>query len=210
MLFRSLRAAYLRIIGAIALFTFPTMAGVYAVADDFVLVVFGPKWMEMVPVLKVVCWVVMLQSVAATASTILLSKGDSKILFRLSVVSALFMAIALIIGSRWGLIGTAIAYSCVALLDYSALIYFSTKKIGVSVASFLRTLRGSFLAAMGMSFLVLTVAAQLSEIAAVWRLVVSISNGIVCYLILTYILNRRDSRDILKLLLATWLRRRGV
>ena len=49
------RQIYLRAISAIALFTFPSMLGLLVVADDFVLVVFGSKWSEMIPVLRVLC-----------------------------------------------------------------------------------------------------------------------------------------------------------
>ena len=67
--------------------TFPLMAGLFVLADNFVLVVFGAKWGGMVPVLKVLAWVGMMQSVATTMGTIYTSTGNVGRALRVTLVS---------------------------------------------------------------------------------------------------------------------------
>lgn len=204
------RAAYLRIVGAIALVTFPTMTGLFAVTDDFVAVVFGSQWLGMIPVLKVVCWVVMCQSVATTSSTVLLSKGDSQILFRLSVVSTILMGVALMIGSRWGLLGTAYGYAVATLLNFALQIHYSLKKIGLALDVFLLSMRGSLGASLAMALVVMVSVAQLPTLYPALRLGLGIVIGVVAYAAFTWLFNRKDAEGVLKLLVATWGKRRAA
>ena len=203
-----MKAAYLRIVGAIAMLTFPCMTGLFAVANDFVLVVLGQKWMSMVPALKIICWVVMCQSVATTATTVLLSKGNSKILFYFSIVSTALIGIGLLIGSHWGLLGTAMGWGIAAIINYVMIIHFSMKKIDTSLGEFLAALRGPLLAAVIMSLIVIATISQLAMLAPLWRLTAGIVVGAVTYVLLTFLLNRHEAKAIMRLVSATWVKRR--
>lgn len=203
-----LRAAYKRVVAAIALVTFPCMAGLFAVADDFVLVVLGAQWLSMVPVLKVVCWIVMFQSVATTATTVLLSKGHSQIMFRLSIVSMVLTAIGLLLGSQWGLLGTAFGWGAAAFISNALLTNISIQKIGISPREFLAVLRGPFVAALGMCIIVLASITQMHMQTSGVRLTAAIALGLMAYTLLTYFFNRHESQVVLKLLHATWTKRR--
>ena len=204
------RAAYLRIVGAIALVTFPTMTGLFAVADDFVAVVFGSQWLGMIPVLKVICWVVMCQSVATTSSTVLLSKGDSRILFRLSVISTIIMGVALLIGSQWGLLGTAYGYAIATMLSFAMLIHFSLKKIGLALSVFLLSMRGSLGASLAMTLVVMASVAQMPTFHPALRLGLGIVIGAAAYTAFTWLLNRKEAMGIIKLVVATLGKRRAA
>jgi len=192
------------------LVSFPCMAGLFAVTDDFVLVVFGAKWVEMAPVLKVICWVVMIQSVATTASTVLLSKGQSKTMFRLSTLFMVTTAIGLLVGSQWGLLGTAFGWGAAATLHYMLLTWAATRRIGLPWLSFVQALSSPFLAALGMALILIFMSSLLTSYLPQWRLAVMIVLGILIYLVLTFIVNKQEALGLLKLLRATWFgRRRG-
>ena len=202
------QSAYLRIVGAIALVTFPCMAGLYAVADDFVAVVFGSQWAGMVPVLKIIAWVVMVQSVATTATTVLLSKGDARILFRLSIVSTILLGVSLLIGSRWGLLGTAYGYAFANMIIFAMQIHFSLKKIGLSKSVFLLSMRGSFGASLSMCIVVIASIAQMPTLHPALRLGLGIAIGAAAYAVFTWLFNRKEAYGIIKLVAATWGKQR--
>lgn len=203
-----MKAAYLRIVGAIALLTFPCMTGLFAVADDFVLLVFGEKWMGMVPALKVISLVVMCQSVATTATTVLLSKGYTHILLKFSMVSTVLIGVGLLIGSRWGLQGTAMGWGAAAIINYAMIIYFSMRKIDTSFWEFLAVIRGPFLAASIMGGIVIVIVEQLSASSPALRLGTGIAAGALAYALLTLIFNRQDAKAVWKLLHTTWVKKR--
>ena len=71
-------SAYLAAVGVIAFITFPLMAGLFAVADDFVVVVLGINGSEWSFVLKIFAWLGMMQSIATTVGTIYLATGGNQ------------------------------------------------------------------------------------------------------------------------------------
>lgn len=184
------RAGYLSAVSAIALGTFPITTGIFAVADDFVAVVFGPEWLAMTPVVKLVTWVSMLQSVGTTAGTILLSTGNSRALFFNSSWSAAASAIGLLIGANWGLYGVSIAFTIVNVITYSVLIRAALRQVQLPFRDYCMTLARPLAAALGMTVVVCVTAMALSGIGALPRLGICSAIGVVVYSVLTYLLNR--------------------
>ena len=82
------RSAYLRTAGMIALVTFPMMAGLW-VSDraHVVLTIFGQKWAQAIPLIKVLALVGMAQSIGATVGAIYQAKGRTDVMFRLGSLS---------------------------------------------------------------------------------------------------------------------------
>src|SRR5262249_42887395 len=65
-----LASAFLRANGAIAVITFPMMAGLAVVADPFVRAVLGEKWAPIIPLVRVFAPLGALQSLSATPGQI--------------------------------------------------------------------------------------------------------------------------------------------
>lgn len=105
------RKIFLAAISAIALFTFPAMLGLLVVAEDFVLIIFGSKWAGMIPVLRVLCIVGMLQSINGTVGWIYNSQGRSDMQFRWILFGGILSLAAFAIGIQWGIFGVATAYA---------------------------------------------------------------------------------------------------
>ncbi len=105
------KALYLRSIRAISLLTFPMMLGLLVVADHFVLAVFGPRWTEVTPILRILCVVGLLQSVTSTTGWLFQSQGRTDQMFRWGLFSGAVTLVAFAIGIRWGVQGVAIAYA---------------------------------------------------------------------------------------------------
>lgn len=197
------QAAYKKVIGAIALITFPCLGGLFAVADDFVLVVFGEKWLDMVPVLKIICWVLMLQSVATTASTILLSSGQAKTLFHLSVAYAIMLTVGLLIGSQWGLLGTAWGWALAATAYFLLLTFVAGKKICLSLSGFARAVLRPLIATLAMVAILAGAGLLVEILSSMLRLAALIALGTISYVLLTLALNRQDTLAIASLIKST-------
>ena len=72
-----LRSAYVRSCMLIGLVTFPLMAGLAVVADPFVRVVLGTKWIPAIRVFQILAPVGLIQSIQTTGGSIFVAKGRS-------------------------------------------------------------------------------------------------------------------------------------
>ncbi|EMI21541.1 colanic acid exporter [Rhodopirellula maiorica SM1] len=105
-----LASVFLRAIGCTALITFPAMAGLAILADPFVRVFLGDKWLPAVPVIAILAPVGAFHSLATMVGQIYLAKGRADWMFKWGVgVSFVFM-FSFLSGMRWGVVGVASCY----------------------------------------------------------------------------------------------------
>lgn len=192
-----LRAAYLKAVGAIAFLTFPMMGGLFAVADDFVMVVFGPAWAEMAPVLKVVAWVGMMQSVGTTVGSIYLSMGRPDIALRVSITASPLLIGGMAAGIPWGILGVAIGYAVASfgLFYYTA--HQAFRLVELSISTFHGAMFRPLVASLGMAVMVAVATALLPDLSPTMRLPAMVVMGIAMYGILTILVNRPQLNEIL-------------
>jgi PST family polysaccharide transporter len=108
-----------RIIGLVA---FPIMAGLFAVADHFIIVVYGEKWIAVTPVLRILCITGILQPIGTTVGCIYTSLGRTDIMMKWGLFSGIIYILSFIIGLHWGIIGVAASYTIAGycILQYPA------------------------------------------------------------------------------------------
>jgi PST family polysaccharide transporter len=115
------RAIWLRSCSAIAIIAFPAMAGTAAVADDLVFLLLGPNWAGSAAPLRVLGLAMALQAVLTTSGTVLMSFGRADKLFHISIGTTLALALGLLAGTTYGVVGAAVGYaiasSCSHLLQ---------------------------------------------------------------------------------------------
>ena len=195
-----LRSAYLKAVGTIAFLTFPLMGGLFAVADDFVHVVFGPSWLPMIPVLRVLCWVGMMQSVGTTVGAIYLSTGRPDVALRVTLVAAPVLVAGIAGGLPWGITGVAIGYA----LASGSLFYFTAitafRLVDMRLIDFHRTI-----ARPGLTTLLMVGAMLVANpFLAIWppsgRLGLGIAVGALAYVGASLLLNRAQVLDLLGIL----------
>jgi len=104
------KALYLRAVRTIALVSFPAMAGLWVVADDFVLAVFGPAWTDAAPLLRVLAWVGLMQSIGTSTGWIYRAQARTDWQFRFGLVTGATALLAFAVGIRFGVMGVAWAY----------------------------------------------------------------------------------------------------
>lgn len=170
-----------------------------AVSDDFVPVVFGVQWLGMIPVLKVTCWVAMVQSVGTTASTVLLAVGKTRSLFMIAILTAVAMTFALLIGTSWGLTGAAIASGLVTTASYALMLSAAFDAIKLTPGRFFREVWGPFFASVIMLGAVLVIARSCAGMVPAVRLPVCIASGAIAYILATLLVNRTQALEILAL-----------
>jgi O-antigen/teichoic acid export membrane protein len=202
------RQAYLRSCCAIAFITFPMMAGVAAVADPFVRVWLGPKWLPVIGLLQVLATVGMLQSIGTTVGQIYSAKGRTGTMFAWGLGSSIVTVGSFVIGLHWGIQGVAIAYAAaMALLAYP-LFRIPFGIIGLPMSAFVRAL-APYVAATGVMFAVVLVLRRAMESYAFQPLsilLVTVPAGVVVYLLTAWMIRLSALTELIKVLRPYFIR----
>ncbi len=195
-----LRSAYLQAVSAIALVTFPIMGGLFVLADDFVLVVFGANWIEMTPVLKVLAWVGMVQSIGTTVGTIYLATGTMHIALRVSLYATPVLIAGVVAGMPWGIQGVALGYGIATFAVSIYTLGTAFKVIELSFAAFLKVLTRPLAAAMAMVGIMVAVRPALAGLGLAERFSLGVAAGSALYVVASLMVNRSQLKEMLSLL----------
>jgi|HubBroStandDraft_1064217.scaffolds.fasta_scaffold20350_2 O-antigen/teichoic acid export membrane protein len=208
----AMQRAYLRSIGMIALLAFPLMLMLSALATPAIVVVYGPRWIASIPILQLLCFAGMAQSIYNTAAWIFLSQGRSDTLFYLGVYTMLVRTAGVLIGAHWGLIGVSWAY----VIGTYCLVWYPTwrsasRLLHLSVPTLLREIAGPFACAAPMG---LMLAATDRWVFAGWsaapRLMIQAMLGALLYTALVRTVKLRAWVELRAIVLETQMARSRV
>jgi PST family polysaccharide transporter len=197
---------YLKTIGAIALLTLPMMTGLMVVADSFVLALLGPKWAAVIPVLRILCLVGMMQSLGTTVGWVYSSQGRTDLMFRWGMVAGTIGIISFIIGIWIGsVIAVAYCYAIANIVLFYHNFAIPGKLINMTFSEVLWCVCGKLGCALLMSTGVYLLAINLpSEWPHGLRLMVLIPFGMIFYVGLIHFLKLRAYLELRELLSERW------
>jgi O-antigen/teichoic acid export membrane protein len=122
-----------RVIGAI---TVPAMLGLIVVAPEFVDVILGEQWEDAIPVIRLLAWVGLLQSLQGLNSSILQARDRTQLLRRYSVIVVVASLTAFGVGVQWGIVGVAAAYALSSTLVEPYYTWLTARSIGTTLRRF--------------------------------------------------------------------------
>jgi len=178
------KAGYLKAISYVALFTFPLMIGLMAVASDFVLVVFGYKWQGMAVLLIILAPVGLIQSIITTTGSIYMAKGSTSLMFKIGALNSVVTVIAFIIAVPFGVQGVAIAYFIANLIMLYPNLHFAYKQIDLKVTEATLELMPFLISALLMGIATYSVSHYLINLElSLWlKLFIEVIIGIAIYI----------------------------
>jgi O-antigen/teichoic acid export membrane protein len=141
-----------RLIGAISI---PAMVGLILVAPEFVATLFGERWESATPVIQILAWVGLLQSLQRLNSSVLLACDRSGTLLRYSVVVLTASIVAFVGGLHWGIVGVATGYAISSTIIEPYYAWITARVLEVRLADYARSLAGVAQATAGMAGVVL-------------------------------------------------------
>lgn len=201
------RYLYLSTIRIIALITFPMMIGLFVVADLFVIVLFGSKWISLIPILRVFCLVGMLQSIGTTVGWIYTSQGRTDLQFRWGLVAGFFVILSIIIGIYIGsILSVAVCYTITSgvILAYHNYT-IPGKLINMTFQDVFRSVSGVFGCSILMAGLVFIMGHILPQSWPHWlNLMCQVSFGVVIYIVLIHFFKLDPYVELKELFLEQW------
>jgi O-antigen/teichoic acid export membrane protein len=156
----ALRRYFLTVTEGLAVLAFPLTVGMALVATELVPVVFGQRWLFMIAPLQVLAIYSTIRVITPTATQVLVVTGDTRFLMYMSGVAAVALPTAFYIGSFWGTIGIAVAWT----IAHPAAVYFPLntrliRRLGLPVPSYIRALWPAVSGCLVMSAAVVSVRA---------------------------------------------------
>jgi PST family polysaccharide transporter len=136
----ALRSGFTRSSAAIALVTFPLMAGLAVVAAPLVAVVFGPKWASLTPLIWALAPAGAAQSVTFNCGHLLLAKGRSDWTLRCGLLYLVVLGILELVMVRWGTVGVALGYTVGTIILAPFILALSFSLIELRLRDYLRVL----------------------------------------------------------------------
>jgi len=139
---RKVGSAWLRVnrlVGAIAL---PALVGLIVVAPDFVTVVLGEKWRDAIPVIQILAWAGLLQSLQRLNSSVLAARDRTGTLFRFSILASVANVLAFVVGLQWGIVGVAAAYALSNTVLQPVYTWLTARSVDLTLGAVARDLAG--------------------------------------------------------------------
>ena len=171
-----------QITGALSLALFPATVGLALVASDLIFIV-GEKWRPAVTPLRLLVVYAGIRALTAIFSQALTITGDTRYTMQRSVVGAIVLPIAFVVGARWGVNGIATAWIvCHAPVVMFPLLRRVNTKLHIGPSSYLPTLRPPLVSTAIMAIGVAATMALLpTTLHGVVKLMIEVVVGAVCY-----------------------------
>ena len=196
-----LRRYLLGITDGLSLLTFPACIGMALVADQFVLVVLGPKWISAILPLRLLALCAALRAITTVLPNMLFAMRDSRFVMWNTFLAAIAFPPAFYAGSRWGTAG--IAWTWIILYPVITAPYVWRTLVATEMPAwqYFRSMLPSLRACLVM--MVAVVAMRLATPTtwpAIARLAVSVAAGMSSYAAVLLVMERRRLQRVYRLL----------
>jgi O-antigen/teichoic acid export membrane protein len=197
--------AYFMASGMLTLIVFPMMIGLCIVADPLVKVVFGVKWMDMIPMVQIFTIIGIVSSLNALNDSVVISQGKTNLLFKLAPYEKTTLIAGSFIGLYWGVYGVIIAKALSLLFFTVPKFIILGKSIEVSLSTIIKRLIPSLSMAVGMGLILLMVKYlfEIRMLSDLQKLISLIFAGVGIYIILIFSFKREIVGDLKRLLIKT-------
>jgi O-antigen/teichoic acid export membrane protein len=149
-----------RLVGVISI---PSLVGLVIVAPDFVEVVLGPRWSDATPVIQILAWVGIIQSLQTLSGEVLLALNRAGTLLRFTMLWFVGSVGSFALGLQWGIVGVAACYAASTTLIEPVRTYLTSRALGISPWTFVRAFTGVAQATALMAATLLATRAALLE-----------------------------------------------
>lgn len=191
------RRIFLRVLRMIMLITAPMMVGLLVVADSFVLALLGDRWADVIPVLRILCVVGVLQTISNPVGWIYQSQGRTDLLFRWGLGSSVVIVAAIAIGASQKTVeAVAWAYLIANVILIYPCIWIPGRLVSMKVGDVFRAVAAPVACALVMGILVWVISGLLWGLPSGVRLALQVGAGVLVYSLLVPFLCSSAFKDL--------------
>jgi PST family polysaccharide transporter len=174
---------FLRALGMIALVGFPMMLGLASVSDPFVTALYGPKWLGLVPLLRVLAVVGALQMLTNPTGWLFISQARTDLILRWGLAAGSAIILALVIGASFGsTLSVAVSYLVINVIVFAPCLWLAGTTVEASLGEIFGAIAAPALCAIVMAAVVTGVDWVIPATVPAWlRLAGEVILGIAVY-----------------------------
>jgi len=196
-----LRRYLLGITSGLTLLTFPACIGMALLADQFVLLVLGAKWMPAVLPLRLLAICAAMRSITTVFPNMLFAMRHSRFVRRNTLIAMVCFPLAFYYSSRWGTEGIAWTWIVLYPLITIPFVWRTLTAIDLPAWAYLRSMLPALRALLVMTISVLGVRALLSPAdPLIVRFAISALAGAASYAATLFIADRHGVSEIFRML----------
>ncbi|MFM0716885.1 MOP flippase family protein [Paraburkholderia strydomiana] len=134
-----LRTNYFKLTGFMAMFNFPLVFGLLIAGPDFVVSMFGAKWLWITPIMQLLCLVGAFRSIGHPVTSLMMATGKIRLSFWFNLAKTATMVPAIIIGAYLGgALGVAFGLLAVEVIAFLPMYLLLIKRVlGPSLGEYL-------------------------------------------------------------------------
>jgi len=175
-------AALLATIRLVMLVALPAYAGIAAAAQVLVPVLLGEQWIEVVPLLPILCVAMSMLTLQILFAPATNARGVPMAALRITMIGSVVMPSAYFIGSHWGVTGFAWAWVGGMTVLTTATVILSGGIIGLTIRGLVRAVLPPLMAALVMAGGVSLVMMNLPKVPDLAALAIAVPVGVALYL----------------------------
>jgi O-antigen/teichoic acid export membrane protein len=193
---------YRRMMRVLSLATTPLLLGLFVLANELVLVVYGPKWLGAVPLLRLFILATLVRSVTSPSGAIFSVIGRPEVSVKIVLWFVALYIPALLVASRFGLVEFAITVTAARMIVGFVSLYMSLDLIDESRVRVTLELGRSFLAGILMALLAWGCNVGLTEanVSIPARIALVSAVGVVTFLVLARLIAKRALDETVSLI----------
>lgn len=190
------RAAVLTATARTALLVFPLYFGLVMLADEFVQLVFGPSWLDMVFLIRIMACSFLIQSIGAVAGPLMLALGKSKIILRISIGNSVLYFVVLLTLIPYGLTAVAIGYAItntiIGVFSLGVSLHFAK----IKKKDYMKSIARPFVLALCMCLVILTLKYFFNS-ATLVQFVMLVISGATVYTVLAFFFEKSAWKQVI-------------
>lgn len=165
--------AWLKALSTAGALTAPVTFGTAVAAPALIEVLFGQRWLGMVPVLQLLAVSALPQTLTTPVASVLRATGATDLLFKLGLVTSAMSLTAIVIGLPWGTIGVATALVVKFYLEVFVSLRPCLRQMDLSWRDLVVAMRGVWFSCLVMAAAGLLVRWGLDDAWAAWQVLLT-------------------------------------
>ena len=194
-----LEDAFKKVLRFTSYLIFPAMGGLILVAEPLVITLIGEKWIDSVPILKVLCFSGMIHHLQVINLDMLKVLGRSDLFLRLEVIKKIGVTISIIVGINFGFWGLIVAQVVSSYISLFINMTYTAKLMGYGRIEQFKDIVPVFLLSVPMLVIVFLLG-MISFGSSALELIVLITAGVLIYFLVSIIIKPASFKDAVYIL----------
>jgi len=147
--------AYLKVLKMTGIISFPVFLGILVLGDNFLNLAYGNKWLQAIPVLKVLAIAGLFNTLISSNEAVLLARGKSKYTFILSFIQvSLFFLLIIPFAKHFNITGVAWVVSFASISVFTVSLKLVMKEFSIGMRQIIEVFKTTIICSLFMFVLI--------------------------------------------------------